>query len=290
MTEAQFAFFIVVFEVLITDGIWCLYGAIPNVPSIINFETKNDTLIDEQITVSVATTIQIAGETIVLERRADFRLFENDLKKIAETTSVNLNQSCILFDAIVNELFPREYLPCFLWDRAFTCLRKKNLYIDKYFEQEDIKKVLSYASTLFNKIYFRKGQYKIVYEHELKLKRIDCDIFDECLSEEDNLFLFIAVAVAICRVMRKKHQNLCFPIMIDDIISHLSEERAKILLDYLFALSGPQILFLYHNKDNELLDQIIDASQTVGFRYGLEPNMDWSSTSIKPISDEVELE
>lgn len=272
---------------IINAFLWCLYGHVPYMDSsqLVNSETATETAQNQLVNVDVAVTLLVNQETIILERHCLFDRCETRLKKLNETLSINGMQSPIVFSAVVNKLFPEEYLQIFLWAEDINYRFNSRLKMVRIFSNEKIAKILSRANTIFSKLYFREGKYEIVYEHGIKLHRSDFPYHDDCLSEDDSIILHVSVLLAMIEIVKKQCPDIHFPIFIDGITNRIAIEHSGKLLAYLFSNVNMQIIVTHHVKDEGLFRKLASSSAKVGRRYLLEHDHDWTAARVIEICD-----
>lgn len=269
---------------LLSSIYWCLYGQQREIDedkcSILNLEVAESIEEGNSAQVSVAITIQSDDQTLVLCRSADFVKKSGSIVKEHEYTFINHSHDDTLFLTSVNNLFPRQYAPIFFWEDDYSYRIGRKIKLEEYFTLIEIDSIMQLANQIFNKIYFRPGQYELIYNNALLAKEIITGLCDCFPSADDSLMMNLSVFLAACLTVRKKQPTIGFPILVDSVLSHIQSERIKKPVDLLFYKSQFQIIMTLHKaiiEDLQMADTFSLQSCKV---YEIKSNCDSSASII----------
>ena len=236
---------------LISSIFWCLYGELPkevnqSVCSLLNVEIAYSLEEDNSTQVSVSITVQHNGEVFELSRIADCVKTSGTILIRHEHIYINQCEDNVLFDTVVNHLFPRKFAPIFYWNEDLFYSMRRGLKMEEFCPQEDKDSIARLANRLFNQIYFRSGQYELLFDDELLAKEVTTGFCDVCPSMADTLMMKLSLLLACCLTVQEKQPNVSFPVLIDSIFLCAGADKARKPIDLLFNKSQFQVIMAEH--------------------------------------------
>lgn len=267
---------------------WCFYGVLPEnvycgTSPLLNIEVAEEMEEGSTSQVSVIVSVQIDDHTFSLCRSVEYVKRAGIVEKGCEYTYYNQSPNDRLFSETVNSFFPHEYSSLFFWlDDSFGKTGNRHR-MEQLFTKKEINTIIGLANQYFSEIYFRPGQYELIYDKTPMLKENNVGYCE--LSQEDCIVLKLSLLLAACTTARNKQPNISFPIMIDSIFSCASIKRMKKAIELLFNSQFQVILTNNHvlcdNKDDGFHAQTIKA-------YEIKRNSDYSASIMvrNPLNNE----